>query len=256
MKSIHLKGKSLGNGVTPLICTPLVGRTAEAIDAELAAILPKEPDVLEWRVDFFANIANTDQVIAVAQQIKQRAGAIPLLFTCRSSLEGGEKITLNAEQIVQMYEAVCQSRQIDLIDFELCNDAAHMTRVREVSKANQIALVMSYHNFQQTPDEATLSAKFTAAERLGADVAKIAVMPTAREDVLRLMAASIAADQASKIPTISMSMGRVGVISRMFGWVYGSTLTFAVGKNSSAPGQISIEELRAVLALAQRVIAP
>jgi 3-dehydroquinate dehydratase-1 len=38
----------------------------------------------------------------------------------------------------------------------------------------------------------------------------------------------------------------------MIGGVFGSALTFAVGKSSSAPGQIPIEELRTVLATVRR----
>jgi 3-dehydroquinate dehydratase-1 len=36
-------------------------------------------------------------------------------------------------------------------------------------------------------------------------------------------------------------------MSRLASGVFGSALTFAVGESSSAPGQIPIEELRAVL---------
>ena len=43
-------------------------------------------------------------------------------------------------------------------------------------------------------------------------------------------------------------MGAYGSLSRMVGFVYGSALTWAVGKSSSAPGQVPIEDLRAVLA--------
>jgi 3-dehydroquinate dehydratase-1 len=49
-----------------------------------------------------------------------------------------------------------------------------------------------------------------------------------------------------------MSMGGYGSVSRMVGIVFGSALTFAVGKSSSAPGQIPIEELRTVLATVRR----
>jgi 3-dehydroquinate dehydratase-1 len=51
-----------------------------------------------------------------------------------------------------------------------------------------------------------------------------------------------------------MSMGGIGSISRMIGWVYGSAATFAVGKSSSAPGQIAIDELRAVLATSRQAV--
>jgi len=54
------------------------------------------------------------------------------------------------------------------------------------------------------------------------------------------------------MPLISMSMGAYGVLSRVAGWMFGSTVTFAVGRASSAPGQVPIEELRAMLDTLQR----
>ena len=100
-----------------------------------------------------------------------------------------------------------------------------------------------------------LGRTFAAAERLGADVAKVAVMPSDAQDVLALLAATDRARQTLSIPLISMSMGGVGSLSRIMGWVYGSAATFAVGQTSSAPGQIAIEDLRTVLAIMQRAVA-
>jgi 3-dehydroquinate dehydratase-1 len=53
-----------------------------------------------------------------------------------------------------------------------------------------------------------------------------------------------------------MSMGAYGSLSRLFGWAFGSSVTFAVGDQASAPGQMSIEELRVVLEILQRSLAP
>jgi 3-dehydroquinate dehydratase-1 len=129
-----------------------------------------------------------------------------------------------------------------------------LKQLREVSAANGVAMIMSYHNFQMTPDAATLDGKFLDAERLGADVAKVAVMPQNVQDVLALLAATDRASQALGIPLISMSMGGVGSLSRVMGWVCGSAATFAVGKSSSAPGQIAIEDLRLVLATISKAV--
>jgi len=79
-------------------------------------------------------------------------------------------------------------------------------------------------------------------------------MPRNEQDVLTLLAATDRARQSIDIPLISMSMGGVGSLSRMIGWVYGSAATFAVGKSSSAPGQISIEDLRTVLAIVRKAV--
>jgi 3-dehydroquinate dehydratase-1 len=253
-KLIHLRGKPIGGGALPLICTPLVGRTREAVLAELAAVLPKQPDLIEWRVDFFAGIGDTALVIDTARAMKAAAGDTPLLFTRRSTKEGGERIALDEADAVNLYEAVCAARCVDMIDYEMCNDAADFARLRAASRSNDMLLVASYHNFQSTPDAAALVAKFAEAERLGGDVAKVAVMPQGPQDVLTLLGATYTASRTVGLPLISMSMGAVGSLSRMVGWVYGSTVTFAVGKDSSAPGQVPIEDLRAVLATIRKTV--
>ncbi|MDP1528975.1 type I 3-dehydroquinate dehydratase [Rhodoferax sp.] len=253
-KPIELNGQPIAGGKFPLVCTPLVGRTLTALLAELAMVLPKQPDVLEWRVDYFDAIGDTTAVIASARAIKQAAGNIPVLFTRRSTLEGGEKIAINEDQVIAMYTAVCESKSIDLIDYEMANDAANIARVRTAAKANNITLVLSFHNFSYTPALETLVAKFLTADQLGADVAKVAVMPRDLDDVLTLLTATRAASKKLRIPLISMSMGPFGAVTRLFGWTFGSALSFAVGASSSAPGQVPIEDLNTVLTILQKSI--
>jgi 3-dehydroquinate dehydratase-1 len=251
-KPIELNGQAIASGKFPLICTPLVGRTLDKLLAELAIVLPKKPDVLEWRVDFFEQIGDTALVIAAAAAIKKAAGSVPLLFTRRSTIEGGEKIPLNEDQVIAMYNAVCESKHIDLIDYEMANDGANIAQVREAAKAHGIKLVLSFHNFSYTPALETLAAKFLTADQLGADVAKVAVMPRDLDDVLTLLTATRQASKKLRIPLISMSMGPLGAITRMVGGVFGSSLSFAVGAASSAPGQVPIEDLNTVLGILQK----
>jgi 3-dehydroquinate dehydratase-1 len=251
-KPIELNGHPIAGGKFPLICTPLVGRTLDKLLAELAIVLPKKPDVLEWRVDFFEQISDTAVVIAAAAAIKKAAGSVPLLFTRRSTLEGGEKIALNEDQVIAMYTAVCASKHIDLIDYEMANDGANIVRVREAAKTNGIKLVLSFHNFSYTPALETLAAKFLTADQLGADVAKVAVMPRDLDDVLTLLTATRQASKKLRIPLISMAMGPLGAITRMVGGVFGSSLSFAVGAASSAPGQVPIEDLNTVLGIVSK----
>jgi 3-dehydroquinate dehydratase I len=87
---------------------------------------------------------------------------------------------------------------------------------------------------------------------MGGDVAKVAVMPRDRADVLTLFAATSQAEAKARIPLISMSMGPLGSVTRMIGGVFGSTLSFAVGEGSSAPGQIPIADLNVVFAVLRR----
>lgn len=254
-KLIELKGKPLGGGKQPLICAPLVGRNREQLLAEVRTVAAKKPDLLEWRVDFFDGIGDSAEVVALAASIRQSAGGIPLLFTRRSIHEGGEPIALTEAEVVQLYRAVCDSGHVDLVDYEMSRDAGDLQQVQQAARANGIPLIMSYHNFNETPDHDFLCQRFRQAEQLGAAVAKVAVMPRTPQDVLTLLGATLQSSQQLGIPLISMSMGGYGALTRMFGWMFGSTVTFAVGASSSAPGQIAIEDLQAVLAMVQKAPA-
>jgi 3-dehydroquinate dehydratase-1 len=251
-RPIELHGKPVSGRKIPLICAPLIGSTRDKILSEVQLVIAKKPDVLEWRVDFFEGIADSAEVISVATSIRQAAGDMPLLFTRRSCKEGGEKISLSEEQVIALYQAVCESRQIDIIDFEMSNDPKHIALVRQASRANGIKLILSYHNFQLTPGLEILNQRFLQAQQLGADIAKIAVMPGDMADVLTLLNATLQSSQKLKIPLISMSMGPYGSITRLFGWAFGSALTFAVGAAGSAPGQLPIEDINTVLAVVQK----
>ena len=248
-KPIELGGHPIAGGKFPLICTPLVGRTFDKLMAELDVVLPKKPDVIEWRVDFFEQIGDSTAVIAAATAIKTKAGKLPLLFTRRSTLEGGENIALTEAQVIALYQAVCESKSVDLIDYEMANERANIAQVRATAVDNGIALVLSFHNFSSTPGLETLVDKFLLADQLGADVAKVAVMPRDMDDVLTLLAATREASKKLRIPLISMSMGPLGAVTRMVGGVFGSALSFAVGAASSAPGQVPIEDLNTVLGI-------
>ena len=246
-KPITLRGKSLGSGRFPAICTPLVGRTCDQILSEVELVKAKRPDLLEWRVDFFADIGNLAKVLALAAEIRLASGEIPLLFTRRSAREGGESIAVSEEYVVAMLCAVCEAGSVDLVDFEMNSDPAHIAQLRAAAQAHGVALVLSNHNFQLTPPQEVLCQRFAQAQQLGADVAKIAVMPQRLEDVLNVLSATLESSQSLSIPVVSMAMGPEGAITRLFGGVFGSAMSFAVGASSSAPGQIPIEDLSAVL---------
>ena len=250
-KIIDIRGRKLG-GETPLICTPLVGRTRERVLAEAASVVAKKPDVIEWRVDFFDAIGDTAAVLDTGRALRAAVGDTPIIFTRRSVREGGDPIGIGDEEVVRLYDAVGASRLVDFLDFEMSNDGEHLRRVRDSARANQTRVILSYHNFGYTPGLDFLVERFLEAERLGADVAKVAVMPRDRADVLTLLAATSLAEAKARIPLISMSMGPIGSVTRMIGGVFGSALSFAVGEDSSAPGQIPIADLSAVYDVIRR----
>jgi 3-dehydroquinate dehydratase I len=254
LRPIELATGPLAQGRLPAVCAPLVGSTADALVEETAAIAEKEPDLIEWRVDFFDAIADTDQVLETAWRIRQAAPGIPLLFTRRSRREGGQPIDLAEDAVLELYHAVCKSGLVALVDYEMGNDADNVNRVRNLTRRCGVKLVLSYHNFQETPPQAELLSRFRQAAALDADVAKVAVMPGRLDDVLTLLNATLLATREVNIPVVSMSMAGWGALSRLCGGVFGSALTFAVGASSSAPGQVPIEDVRAAVALVRKAM--
>ena len=253
-RPITLKRKTLASEREPLICTPLVGSDEADVRRELAAILPKRPDLLEWRVDFFSGIADGDRVVALARTIREQAGAIPVIFTRRSIREGGNPIPLDEDRVMEMYEVVCRAGCVELFDYELIVGERHFRQAAALAEETGCVLIASYHNFQETPDAGALVAKCVAMEKAGADIAKIAVMPRSLRDVLTLLEATLTARATISLPVISMSMGAYGSLSRLFGWVFGSSVSFAVGEKSSAPGQIPIEQLNCAVAILKEAL--
>lgn len=247
MRPLIVRGRTLNPHGHALICVPLVARTSAGVEAELAAVLPKKPDLIEWRVDFFEGIHDPARVLAVARAMKLAAGSIPIMFTRRASHEGGETIGIVEEAVVSLYEAVAASGMVDIIDYELSQSSENKARLRAASRSHGVSMIMSYHNFKTTPAVAELVGKIAEAEQQGADIAKVAVMPATPGDVLVLLEATLAASAQVQIPIVTMSMGAVGAMSRLCGWMYGSVITYAVGQSSSAPGQIPIDDLRAAL---------
>lgn len=236
----------IGAGTEPLICTPLVGINQTKILIELANVLEKKPDIIEWRADFFESISNTDQVIGLANIIKEIAGDLPIIFTIRSIREGGQPITLSDSEAIALNKAICSSTSIEYVDCELSNPPEHFQELCKVAHKNGKRVIASFHNFLCTPNRDTLQQKFTQAEEYGADVAKVAVMPKTLEDVLTLFHVTLEAKSRLKIPLITMSMGELGAVTRLFGGVFGSTVSFAIGQDCSAPGQVPIEDLHTV----------
>lgn len=252
MRSIHRHGRPVAGGPHPLICIRLLGRTRDALLGELAIALAKKPDIIEWRVDCFAALGDTAQVIDVAAQIRSISGKTPIIFTCRSMDEGGERIALDDTDVMKLYVAACASRCIDLIDYELSNSAENLARLRNASRDNEVAMIMSYHNVVATPDPERLTAIFLDAERLGADIAKVAVTAAGPDDVLTLLDATSRASKLCAIPLIALSTGDFASFSHLIAWVCGSTVAFAFGLKSRTPVELSIDDLRVALASLQQ----
>ncbi|MBI9082163.1 MAG: type I 3-dehydroquinate dehydratase [Desulfobacterales bacterium] len=242
-KTLTIRNKTLG-GPTPWICLPLVAEDGDSLLQQAKEVLAYTPDALEWRADKFEAVRDTGAVLDALNHLREAIGDIPLIFTCRIIEEGGFQEIAENERIAVM-DAVIASGKADFIDTEISNGAAMIAAVKQACVNAGAKLILSYHNFEETPAESFIVGKLSEAAKLGGDVAKVAVMPKDYGDVLTLLSATYKArTELLDIPIITLSMGGEGGITRIAGGLFGSDLTFAIGKASSAPGQIPIGDIR------------
>ncbi|WP_307893705.1 type I 3-dehydroquinate dehydratase [Bacillus swezeyi] len=245
-KLVKVRGMTFGEGA-PKICVPLVGETLGQLKEEAAFLQTFDADVAEWRADFYEGVEDIEKVTEALSEIRGLLKETPLIFTFRSAREGGEK-DVSPEYYFSLNETVIKTGLADLIDIELFHDERAVKAATEAAHANEVAVIISNHDFEKTPATEEMISRLKKAQELGADLPKIAVMPETPADVLRLLEATYTMhEQYAKRPIITMSMAGKGVVSRLAGEVFGSAMTFGAAKKASAPGQIAAGELKRMI---------
>ena len=245
MEAVIVRGVEIGTG-RPKIILPLTGRDDEELLREAEHIHTLPCDLAEWRLDWCDHVFDLPCLLATAKQLRKALGELPLLATFRTAKEGGEKAIL-PEEYRKLLTALAESGLADLIDIEAFSGDELVRKLVETCRKNGVKTVLSNHDFQKTPPKEEILSRLTKMEGLGADIPKIALMPTCPEDVLTLLSATVEASRTLSKPIITMSMGRLGAISRLAGETFGSAATFGSPGKASAPGQVAAKELDLIL---------
>ena len=244
MESLKIRNMELGSG-RPKICVPLTGGDRVDLQTEAEAAMKKSIDLVEWRGDCCHHVHDLTEMEQTAKILRQQMGDCPILFTCRT--EDG-RFSISIRDYIELNKRMIATGCIDLVDVELFMGDMVCRELVEYAHAHHVAVVISNHEFEQTPDVDVMVRRLQSMRYLGADVPKIAVMPKNNRDVLKLLQATDTFNQwFGDCPIITMSMGKMGVISRLCGEAFGSALTFATVGKASAPGQISVDEVKTVL---------
>jgi 3-dehydroquinate dehydratase-1 len=243
-----VRGVELGAGV-PKICAPVVGKTRQEILAQAQALTRLPVDICEWRCDWYEDVLDPQENAATLMELRQVLGDMPLLMTFRTAAEGGEA-AISPEDYTRLLCAGAETGYIDLLDVELFLGREVFSAIRACAKAQGVKIIASNHDFHATPAKEEIISRLCRMQDWGADVAKIAVMPTCSRDVLTLLDATCTMrEDYAKIPLITMSMSGTGVVSRLAGEEFGSAMTFGAAEAASAPGQVEVQKLAQVLAL-------
>lgn len=245
MKRVQIDNLILGEGGTK-ICVPLTGTGDKQILNDIEKLSTFDFDLIELRIDFYEHIENLNKVKLLLENIR-KIYSKPILFTFRSKNEGGE-CELSEEKYLELCNYAIDCKLIDLIDIELSQQEKNIKKTTSFAHEKGVKVVMSNHDFIKTPDEEEIINRLVKMQEYGADITKIAVMANCEEDMLTLLSASLKMKkEKADRPFIALSMGPMGILTRLSGELFGSCLTFAALNAPSAPGQINVKNARDIL---------
>lgn len=222
----------------PRICVSIGRETIDDVLAIADSVAP-QVDVLEIRLDYLA-------LPAVSPFLNTLD--IPLLFTNRPVWEGGEFKGDEAERMGALLEAV--SEKSAYVDLELLAPEDSHRRMRTALQQSSTKIILSWHNFQDTPTREELVGRMAMMQDKGADIGKIITTAHSHQDVLKVLQLQEVAEQLG-FPLIAFCMGRPGVISRVATCDLGGYMTYCAvsDEEATAPGQLSVMALREIFSL-------
>ena len=194
-----------------------------------------DADIIEWRADYLPKEA----ILQVAPAIFEKFAGRELVFTLRTCAEGGE-IELSPEEYIHLIKEVAQLYQPDYSDFEYYSYKDVFEEMLDFPN-----LILSYHNFQETPEN--MMEILSELTSLNPKLVKVAVMAHTEQDVLDLMNYTLGFKTLNpEQEYVTISMGKVGKVSRITADVTGSSWSFASLDEASAPGQISLANMKKI----------
>ncbi len=223
---------------SPRICVS-IGRETLGDAISVAQSVTAQADVIEIRLDSL-----TEPAILPFMENVDTA----LLFTNRPQWEGGQSTGDEDERLELLFEAVAENAAY--VDLELLASAESQQRMRSALQESSTQLILSWHNFTDTPSREELVGRMAMMQDNGADIGKIITTAHDHDDVLRVLQLQEVA-QKLNFPLIAFCMGGPGVISRVATCELGGYMTYcAVNETeATAPGQLAVETLRKIYGL-------
>lgn len=129
------------------------------------------------------------------------------------------------------------------VDVEIESSTDYLAEIGNFARERKVHLIISYHNYDETPSTANLKDILETCYEKGADVAKIACQVKDRVDNLRLL--SLYAEQGRKVV---IGMGQIGRITRYAGLDLGAEFSFASISDdaSTASGQLTYQQFQSI----------
>ena len=208
------------------------------------------PPCVELRMDLTLNALHaasqaTPSTADIAHVVREAAGRVPKIATCRD-LDPERGFSERRRRVLEaMIEAGAE-----FVDVEIEAPAEYKRKVIECAKkqtkaGQKCTVVVSYHNYEVTPNAAELAKLVDECYACGGEVAKVAVAVHSERDAARVLAL-----YDTDRPIVALGMGEAGKITRLASLRLGAPFSFVALAEASrtAPGQLLFSEATSVLA--------
>ena len=214
-------------------CASVTEKTPKRLKQTLAKAL-KKSDYAEIRFDFL----NPNLVPDALQQIKKDLRKC--VCTLRPVSEGG-KFSESEKNRISIIKLIAEYNPF-LLDVEL-NTLSKNKNLRLYLKNTGTDILVSWHNFKQTPSNSVLKKKLAQMGKISNNI-KIVTVAKSINDATQVL--SLYKNNNTKL--IAFSMGNYGRISRILCLFLGSPYTYASLGKPIAPGQFSVDEVKSIFA--------
>jgi 3-dehydroquinate dehydratase/shikimate dehydrogenase len=182
-------------------------------------------ELVELRLDYINGPVNLKRLLADRP--------CPVVITCRRKRDGGKYKGSEEERLILLRSAIAAG--VEYVDLE--DDVAML-----VPRFGNTRRIVSLHDFRKTPPD--LEAIHARLSELDPDIVKICTMANVPSDNLRMLRMVA----KSKVPTVGLCMGDMGIPSRILTGRFGAPFTYATfsQERTLAPGQLSFEQMQDV----------
>ena len=217
----------MGAPLAPLLVASLDG---DDLPYLLEQARSDRADVVEIRLDVWGNFFREDMLEKMAR-FKEKIG-LPMLVSFR----GGHPFPAWWQPI--HWRALSHAA---LIDVEWNPKYPWREILRNVKKY-RLALMISHHDYTETPSEKALTRIAMAAYGKKADVVKIATRVKDRDDIRTLL--RVGERFAAKRLMTVMGMGPMGTVSRLVAPLFNVCFIYGYIGTPTASGQLQFRELQ------------
>lgn len=211
-------------------CLPIIKNSKKEV---LNALNIKGYNFYEIWLDYIKDL-DEKFVINLAKKFK---GKLVFIFR-RQNLEKGR---LTLDERLKIISVLLKTEVFLDLDF-----LSQHEELEFIKKNNtKIGLILSYHNYHETPRLDYLQTLVNKMNRYNPAIIKISTFCKKEEDALSLLNFLLRLKE-QKLKYIVLGMGEKGLITRIFGPIWGNEITFAPKwlSEKSAPGQLTKEQLQ------------